>query len=164
MPKARIVRRQRSEARTAQRRGIACLAIFGFVLQLFLLTAHIHIDEEGWIGLPLPAGAVPLPPDHYGLFAGGHAELGYPPALRQALGTHQSDSPVIPAGKQQRPKHPDCQVCQTVPLASSSIASIAIVLAPSTLGTAPYLITSRDAMRRIEICTCARPRAPPIQL
>lgn len=163
-PRKRISRRHVSDARIARRRRVAGVTILGFILQLFLITAHIHLDEEGWIGLPLPAGVAPLSPDHYGLFARVHEGLGHHPALRQAPGARQSDMPAAPANDHQHVKYPNCQICQTVPLASFSTAAATIEFTPAVLGARSYPIASRDDSRRIELHTRAQPRAPPIPL
>ncbi len=127
-------------------RCVLRLAVFAFVAQVFLTSAHIHIDEEGWVGLPLAQISPTGPAAH--LHAHHHGPI-------------PDESPAdAPAGHRDS-RRPDCQICQSVPVVSASLATASVeVPRPSpqlTIGP----IASSDQIAITETFSPLQPRAPP---
>jgi hypothetical protein len=127
-------------------RCVLQLAVFAFVAQVFLTSAHIHIDEEGWVDLPLGQISTTGPAAH--LHAHHHAPIPAGGPAHAPAGHHDS-------------KRPDCQICQSVPVVSASLATAPVeVPRPSpqlTIGP----IASSDQIAITEPFSPLQPRAPP---
>ena len=152
----------------AARRGVAWFTVFGLLFQLFLVTGHIHVDEDGWVGLPLLPGVAPLPVHNHDFTFHRHEDR-HESVGKTSLSEHQN-GPGSPAGGassksgDERVRHPDCQVCQFSPVVSASFfaATIEFALAPADKAAKPRALEI-DA-KRIEPRAHANPRAPPSQV
>jgi hypothetical protein len=154
-------------AATAGRRGVAWFAVFGLLFQLFLVTSHIHVDEDGWLGLPSLPGVAPLPEHRHELLSHRH-EGGKRSDGEAALSGHGHGPGAVagnatPAGGSERVKHPDCQVCQSSPVVSASSVAVTIEFALAVAGAAARPRISEIDANRIEPEAHAQPRAPPTQ-
>ncbi len=127
-------------------RCVLQLAAFALVAQLFLATTHIHIDEEGWVDFPLAQISPTGPAAH--LHAHHHGSIPDESPADAPAGHHGS-------------KHLDCQICQSVPVVSASLATASVeVPRPSpqlTIGP----IASSDRIAITETFSPLQPRAPP---
>ena len=133
-------------AAASRRRGVLWLAVCAFVAQLFLTTTHIHIDEEGWVDLPLAQFS------HAGPAARLHAHH---------HGGALDDSPAnAPAGHHHY-NHSNCQICQSVPVVSASLATAPIEVLPPLQELAAGLIANSDQIAITEAFSRHQPRAPP---
>ena len=127
-------------------RCVLQLAVFAFVAQVFLTSAHIPIDEEGWVDLPLaqisPSGPVAHLHAHHHGFAPDEGPADAPAGHRD-------------------PKRPDCQICQSVPVVSASLAtaSVEVPRPPPRLTIGP--IARSDQIAITETFSPLLPRAPP---
>jgi hypothetical protein len=127
-------------------RCVLQLAVFAFVAQVFLTGAHIHIDEEGWVGLSQAQISRTGPAAH--LHAHHHGPIPDESPADAAAGHHDS-------------KRPDCQICQSVPVVSASLAtaSVEVPRPPPQLTIGP--IASFDRIAISETFSPLQPRAPP---
>jgi len=140
-------RRLRTGAGAASpRHGVLSLAIFVLVAQLFLTTAHIHVDEEGWVDFSLtqisPIGSA---------------------ALRHAdhQGSPADESPANAPAGHHHSEHSDCQICQSVPVVSAYQATAPVELPLPPREPAIGQIASGDRVAITEPFSRPQPRAPP---
>jgi hypothetical protein len=125
----------------AWRHDVGWTAIVALVLQILLTTAHFHLGCQGWSGPSVPLYLAPFPAGHPGAAA--------PPAT--------------PAPHHQPVSHPDCPICQTVPIVSASLAPATIELERVAAGTPSAVPTTRNEAKRVERAFQAQPRAPPTE-
>jgi len=139
--------RSRSRAIAASpRHGVLSVAIFVLVAQLFLTTAHIHVDEEGWVEFPLTQISPSGPAAH--IHAHHHGSAPEESAADVPDGHHDS-------------KRPDCQICQSVPVVSASLAMAPVELPRPPCEPAIGQMASADRVAITEPFSRPRPRAPP---
>ena len=134
--------RGRSAARLAAwRHDVGWTAIAALLLQILLTTAHFHLGWQGWSGPSVPLCLTPFPAGHHGTAA--------PPAP--------------PASHHQPVSHPDCPICQTVPIVSASLAPATIELEHVAAEPMSPMPTTRNDVKRVELAFQAQPRAPPTE-
>jgi hypothetical protein len=154
-------------AATAARRGVAWFAVVGLLFQIFLVTSHIHVDEDGWVGLALLPGVAPLPAHSHDIAFHRHDDSQRPDGTAAIAGHHHDPGAAagqaVPENDNDRIKHPDCQICQSSPVVSASFIAITIEFTPAAAADVARLRIADIDAKRIEPRTHAQPRAPPIQ-
>jgi len=145
--------------------GISWFAAFGLLFQIFLVASHIHVDEDGWVGLVLPPGVASLPAHNHDLAFHRH-DGAQEPDDAAAISRHRHHSgdaagQSVPANANDRVKHPDCQICQSSPVVSASFIASTIAFAPATVVKLAQLHIADVDAKRSEARTHVQPRAPP---
>ena len=135
-----------STGAASPRHGVLSVAIFVLVAQLFLTTAHIHVDEEGWVEFPLTQISPSGPAAH--IHAHHHGSAPEESAADVPDGHHDS-------------KRPDCQICQSVPVVSAYQAMAPVELPRPPREPAIGQMASADCVAVAEPFSRPRPRAPP---
>ena len=128
------------------RRYVLWVGVFALVAQLFLTTAHIHVDEESWVDFPLAQIAPSGPATH--LHAHHH-------------GSTPEESPADAPDGHHDDKRPDCQICQLVPVVSASLAMAPVELPPPPLEPTVGPMASADVAAITATFSRPQPRAPP---